>query len=217
MSNIKLVHSGGNSVSLTTPTNNPSSNVTFKLPQADGSAGQVLQTDGNGNLSWVTPVTTAGITEVDQWRLNANKQLSTSWNDITANLERADNTFSTYIGTGMSQSSGVFTFPSAGKWLVQANGYLYSSNQEMHYGQIRTVVSSDSGSSYTIVGYAIGNATSGGAYGNFNSVELIDVTNASTFRLKFDVRSGAGGNDDFLVGYTGENATSFLFTRLGDT
>ena len=53
MSNIKLVHSGGNSVSLTTPTNNPSSNITFKLPQADGSAGQVLQTDGNGNLTFV--------------------------------------------------------------------------------------------------------------------------------------------------------------------
>ena len=53
MSNIKLVHSGGNSVSLTTPTNNPSSNVTFKLPQSDGSAGQVLQTDGNGNLTFV--------------------------------------------------------------------------------------------------------------------------------------------------------------------
>ena len=41
MSNIKLVHSGGNSVSLTTPTNNPSSNVTFKLPESDGSANQV--------------------------------------------------------------------------------------------------------------------------------------------------------------------------------
>ena len=57
MSNIKLVHSGGNSVSLTTPTNNPASNVTFKLPQSDGIAGQVLQTDGNGNLSFVNPPT----------------------------------------------------------------------------------------------------------------------------------------------------------------
>ena len=52
MSNIKLVHSGGNSVSLTTPTNNPASNLTFKLPQADGSANQVLKTDGNGALSF---------------------------------------------------------------------------------------------------------------------------------------------------------------------
>lgn len=160
---------------------------------------------------------TQGIQEMDQWRLNANKQLTTNWSAVSANLERQDNTFSTHIGTGMSESSGVFTFPSTGKWLVQANGYLYSSNNEMHYGQVRTLVSSDSGSNYTIVGYAIGNASSGGAYGNFNSIELIDVTNTSTFRLKFDVRSGVGGNDDFLVGYTGENATSFIFTRFGPT
>ena len=37
MSNIKLVHSGGNSVSLTTPDSNPAANRTFKLPSnADG-------------------------------------------------------------------------------------------------------------------------------------------------------------------------------------
>ena len=56
MSSIKLKHSGGNSVSLNPPTSAPtSSEVAFKLPNADGSAGQVLKTDGNGNLSWVTP------------------------------------------------------------------------------------------------------------------------------------------------------------------
>ena len=54
MSNIKLVHSGGNSVSLTTPTNNPSSNITFKLPQADGSANQTMVTDASGALSFQT-------------------------------------------------------------------------------------------------------------------------------------------------------------------
>ena len=53
MSNIKLVHSGGNSVSLTTPTSNPASNITFKLPQADGSANQVLKTDASGSLSFI--------------------------------------------------------------------------------------------------------------------------------------------------------------------
>lgn len=54
MSNIKLVHSGGNSVSLTTPTNNPASNVTFKLPQSDGSANQTMVTDASGALSFQT-------------------------------------------------------------------------------------------------------------------------------------------------------------------
>ena len=52
---IKLVQSGGNAVSLAVPTSNPSSSeVEFKLPTADGSAGQVLQTDGAGSVSWAT-------------------------------------------------------------------------------------------------------------------------------------------------------------------
>ena len=50
---IKLVHSGGNSVSIAVPTSAPSaSEVEFKLPQSDGSANEVLKTDGSGNLSF---------------------------------------------------------------------------------------------------------------------------------------------------------------------
>ena len=50
---IKLKHSGGNAVSLHPPTSAPtSSDVQFKLPTADGSANQVLKTDGSGNLSF---------------------------------------------------------------------------------------------------------------------------------------------------------------------
>ena len=52
MSNIKLVHSGGNSVSLTTPDSNPAANRTFKLPGADGTSGQAMVTNGSGALSF---------------------------------------------------------------------------------------------------------------------------------------------------------------------
>ena len=52
---IKLNAQSGGSVALDAPTQTTSSNdITFKLPVADGSAGQVLKTDGSGNLSWVT-------------------------------------------------------------------------------------------------------------------------------------------------------------------
>ena len=55
MSSLKLKHSGGNSVSLNPPTSAPtSSDVAFKLPNADGSANQLLKTDGSGNLGWAT-------------------------------------------------------------------------------------------------------------------------------------------------------------------
>ena len=52
MSNLNFLHSGGNKVTLSAPASNPSSDVTLKLPQADGSANQVLQTDGSGNLTF---------------------------------------------------------------------------------------------------------------------------------------------------------------------
>ena len=56
MSSIKLKHSGGNSVSLNPPTSAPtSSDVAFKLPNADGSANQLMKTDGSGNLSFFAP------------------------------------------------------------------------------------------------------------------------------------------------------------------
>ena len=53
MSKISLKHSGGNVVSLNSPTNAPgAADVAFKLPNADGSAGQFMKTDGSGNLSF---------------------------------------------------------------------------------------------------------------------------------------------------------------------
>ena len=56
MSKISLKHSGGNVVSLNSPTSAPTSaDVAFKLPNADGSAGQFMKTDGSGNLSFGAP------------------------------------------------------------------------------------------------------------------------------------------------------------------
>jgi len=60
-----------------------------------------------------------GITEADQWRLTSN--LSTSSSTLTSNLERADTDGYGKIGTGMSESSGIFTFPSTGIYLIQYN------------------------------------------------------------------------------------------------
>ena len=50
---IKLNGSTAGSVALDAPASTTSSaDITFKLPVADGTAGQVLTTDGSGNLSW---------------------------------------------------------------------------------------------------------------------------------------------------------------------
>jgi hypothetical protein len=60
-----------------------------------------------------------GITEADSWRLTSNKNAD---GDLTANLERDDSTGFGYIGTGMTQSSGIFTFPTTGIYLINFHG-----------------------------------------------------------------------------------------------
>ena len=81
---IKLVHSGGNSVSIAVPTSNPSaSEVEFKLPGSDGSANQVLKTDGSGNLSFGADTGGKILQVVSVTKTDVQSTTSTSYIDIT--------------------------------------------------------------------------------------------------------------------------------------
>ena len=65
MSSLKLKHSGGNSVSLNPPSSAPtSSEVAFKLPNADGVAGQAIITDGSGAFSFANTIKNFGTTTI---------------------------------------------------------------------------------------------------------------------------------------------------------
>ena len=211
MSNIKLVHSGGNSVSLTTPTSNPSSNVTFKLPAADGTAGQVLQTDGNGNLTFVNP---GGISFSQQWRLTSNKSTSSTSSDISANLEVVDSDGYGGLGGTMTQSSGIFTFPSTGIYLILAKGsYSASSSSTSNYNEMDLHTTTD-GSSFNRAAIGWCYIASGG-YGTAACDFMFDVTNTSTHKVKF--RAASASSNAYLTANSNDNQTHFTFIRLGDT
>ena len=211
MSNIKLVHSGGNSVSLTTPTSNPSSNITFKLPDADGTAGQVLQTDGNGNLTFVNP---GGISFSQQWRLTSNKSTSSTTSDISANLEVVDSDGYGGLGGTMTQSSGIFTFPSTGIYLIMAKGsYSASSSSTSNYNEMDLHTTTD-GSSFNRAAIGWCYIASGG-YGTAACDFMFDVTNTSTHKVKF--RAASASSNAYLTANTNDNQTHFTFIRLGDT
>ena len=80
MSKISLKHSGGNVVSLNSPTSAPTSaDVAFKLPNADGSNGQYMKTDGSGNLSFGTVSTTDNNT----WVKLSSTTISSDVSDVT--------------------------------------------------------------------------------------------------------------------------------------
>ena len=168
----------------------------------DGGTGKIMH---NG-------LNVASAPMVDQWYLTANK---TSDGDCT-DLARNNYTGNTMIGDGMTQSSGVFTFPTTGKYLIFCAGR-FSCYQDDNVN-CATSVTLDGGSSFTVVAYASdGQNDSGGGRkdGSNTSLYTLDVTDTSQVKVKFVAGSiGSGswvqGNDTFL-------ATSFVFTRLGDT
>ena len=61
MSKIKLQGNASGTGTTTVQSANTSSNTTFTLPGTDGSANQFLQTDGSGNLTFASAVTSASL------------------------------------------------------------------------------------------------------------------------------------------------------------
>ena len=189
----------------------------FTLPTSDGTNGQVIKTDGSGVLSFVAQpdLSAAGITMVDSWVLTTSFNASTAA-DITSNWAKhsaASSAFGT-IGTGMTQSSGIFTFPSTGIYMVHhtVGGRCHGSARP--YMGIRQFVSTDSGSSYfrSHSGYSSGHTD--GDHFSFSGTVIYDVTNASTMRIKFNTEASA--STTYFGNATNKN-TGAVFIRLGDT
>ena len=155
---------------------------------------------------------TQGITEADQFRLTASIVGTNA--DITSNLERVDDATFSKIGTGMSESSGVFTFPTTGIYELSCNVMISTTNDSN--AQIEVQVSSNSGGAYDIVNNInAGNNNSSSINVSVSGKTFVDVTNASTFRVKFATTSFGGSS--YVTGDTSSNYTYFSFIRLGAT
>ena len=100
---LKLNGSSSGSVSIDAPASTTGgADVTFALPVADGSAGQVLSTDGSGNLSW-TDVSA----NTPNFHAHGTQDLSSSaWYDLICGTESFD------TDSGYNTSTGAFTVPS---------------------------------------------------------------------------------------------------------
>jgi hypothetical protein len=135
-----------------------------------------------------TFATTNGITEADQWRLTTD--FTNDAQPIALNLERNDTSFS-YIGTGMSQSSGVFTFPSTGIYLVKYNisAIIGGNGTESKTNPLIEITTDNS--SFSIAGDQVfslpDNSTDTVARGSTELNIIFDVTNTSTHKVRFSV------------------------------
>ena len=127
-----------------------------------------------------------GITMADQWRLTTTTNDGTDA-DITSNWERVDTSGAGFVGSAMTESSGVFTFPSTGMYLVATSWYIIASSDGS--ATIRTQVT-ENNSSY--VDASIANAHSSGN-STCPSNYIVDVTDTSNVKVKFRTTSFASG------------------------
>ena len=150
-----------------------------------------------------------GITVADQFRMTAN---NASDADITSNIERVDTS-----GQGgmtdnqMSESSGIFTFPLTGIYLVKFNVALANDSGGMTF-RIKVTTNNSSYTEVSMTG--LGHGADQEANGEVNT--LVDVTDTSNVKVKFNFNNFTGSGTT-ARGDTNVNKTYFTFIRLGDT
>lgn len=188
----------------------------------DSGGNAILSSDGAGTITTSAGLNTAitnagfsgGITQADVWRYTASTAAPSG--DITANWERADDASSGLIGTGMTQSSGIFSFPETGIYLITGSVGFNFANQQDNNANITINVTIDN-STYDEVSIIFSGSNSSANFSRFSQFgqALVDVTNTSLVKVKFAAASFSAGS--YLEGYTDKNDTSFAFIRLGDT
>ena len=168
-------HSAGQSYKLIFPAGNVTAGKFLKVNSVSGSG-----TTGIGTMTFADA---GGITEADQYRYTASSGGISG--DITANLERVDSDFDK-IGTGITNSSGIFSFPSTGIYLVLVQAHINFVNEADNGCLVSTYVTTNNNNyNERARAYAGSNSTSGNSNFTVFSSLMVDVTDTSNVKVKF--------------------------------
>jgi hypothetical protein len=159
-----------------------------------------------------TMLTTGGAM-FDIWRQTADRTGSATDYELTSNWERVDDATIGFIGTGMSESSGIFTFPSTGIYKITFSLEVNNSS-DTDGVQARIQATTDDSSYNTIIFREISIRASGDTEEGY-AITTFDCTNTSTHKLKF---VAAGFKSSTVMNGSSTNSETYvIFERLGDT
>ena len=153
-----------------------------------------------------------GITEADAFRISADQNGDSS--PITGNIERVDDGTFSKIGTGMSVSSGIFTFPSTGIYYITGTFIFYVGTSNDAQARVFFKVSYD-GSNYNTVARCVHGEFGDGVYGSSSQHYVLDVNDTSNVKVYFQTESFS--SDSKLMADSTVGETNVTFIRLGDT
>ena len=157
-----------------------------------------------------------GITMADQWVLTTD--FSGDASPISSNLARYTADSSGYFGTGMTESSGVFTFPQTGNYLIKfkSNFILNGVDAQAQQAVIRITTNNSSFSNASSsVQTQFHWSSDSPSYYNNSADYIFNVTNVSTHKCSFEI--DVSNNNTVTRGDSNQLETSMQFIRLGDT
>jgi hypothetical protein len=194
-------------------------NGTLKVSNIQTSSGSGTITIGQSGETISIPsgctITNSGtstnfgeITVADMWRTTGTQNISASTSTVVTGYWTQNSNIT--LGSSMSESSGVWTFPTTGIYLVNFTTYIYDTTSTISY-----------------IGNAIQLTTNNSSYSNNafcdnhfdaqimqNSVQTyVDITDVSTHKVRFRVE----GADSFALHGGSESKTYAQFIRLGNT
>ena len=200
MSNVKILGNASGTGTITLQAPNTNTDRTVNLPDEDVTLG------GGGG----------GITMADHWRITADRNFvaADTLEFITANWERSDSTAYGQLGTGMTESSGVFSFPETGIYVIMAEADATDTDGTWNRITFSLHVTTNNSTFVSV------SEKRGGTLGTrsipYSITAIIDVTDTSNVKFKLGVEQKQYDTGD-VRGDTNVTLTGFTVIRLGDT
>lgn len=152
-----------------------------------------------------------GITEADMYRLTADSADS-NVTPLTA-WERVDDATFSKMGTGISVSSGIFSFPSTGLYFVKANCAMKTTTTNNNLTLQGTNDNFSSNDDILSI-RTYGTGSSGNPYQTQVLETFFNCTNVSTHKVKINFYASSALD---IKGDTNQNESTIMFLRLGDS
>jgi len=153
-----------------------------------------------------------GITEADMYRLTADSNDSNVL--PLTNWERVDDATFSKLGTGISVSSGIFSFPSTGLYLIRGNFLTRVNTGDNAPLTLQGSNDNFSSNDDILARQEYGVVSSGNPYMTKILETYFNCTNVSTHKVKVNFYANSSMD---IYGDTNQNESTMTFIRLGDS
>jgi hypothetical protein len=158
----------------------------------------------------------------DQWYAQQDQLLSADTVTVLTGggtgWSRTPKTLMGSIGLNMSESSGVFTFPSTGIYYINFKCEMTSNNTNNYRVAQANIQGTTDNSTYNTISTSTSNfgAETNSTFTNVNVPYIVDITDTANQKIRFTAYFI--GNTGDVIGDTGDDTrTMVTFVRIGDT